>query len=248
MTVDPGTISLLGVVVFDVARWIGVVALLLPIAVAAAWLTGGRRVEGFTIAVGIAAVAAAVALLGVALSFLFALDAVVWAVVIALVDAVVIVALLASRRGRRPEAAGGRSPVRLSGALRGIARQWVALLIGVAAIAVTVAALAIARDSATQTRKETTFTQLWMLPTKSGSSARVGIRNVEDAPRTYHLRVAGPGGSLLAKTVRVRSGATRTARVRLPLTRTPHRITATASAVGFPGERRTVDVWTHAPS
>jgi hypothetical protein len=132
--------------------------------------------------------------------------------------------------------------------LQGLASQWVALLIGACAIAVVVAALVIARDSATQTRRETTFTQLWMLPTKSGRTAALGIRNLEDATRSYRVRVAGPRGSLLARRIRVPSGATRSTRVRLPLTQLPRRITATASAVGFPGERRTVDVWTHAPS
>jgi hypothetical protein len=242
VTVDLPVLSLDAL---DVARLLGAAALLLPIAALAARFAGGRRVEGYTIAVGVAAAAAVVALLGVAISFPTDLGAGVWLVAIVAVDAVAILALILLRR---PRAERDRSPARLSAAISGLAHQWVALLIGALALAVTVAAVAIASDSATQTRRETTFTQLWMLPTKSGRSATLGIRNLEGAPRTYRLRVASAGRPLLSRLIRVPSGATRSTRVGLPLTRLPRRITATASAVGSPGERRTVDVWTHAPS
>jgi hypothetical protein len=232
-------------VVVDLLRCLGVLALLAPIAIAGARLADGRRLDGVAIAIGIASAAAVVALLGIVVSVPFHLTTTAWLAALGALDILLIVAASRSRvreRGRRTRRRRLHVPPIL-GMLRVLAREWVAVLIGAAALAASVAAVAIAHRSAVDARDAVTFTQLWMVPVNGHRSAEVGIRNLENAPLTYRLEISGPGGPLLSRSIRLEAGMSKAMHVKLPQRPLPQQITATALPFGHPDEARRVDMW-----
>ncbi|HEX7083262.1 MAG TPA: DUF1616 domain-containing protein [Gaiellaceae bacterium] len=165
------------------------------------------RAERFAFAVG-ASIAVAV-LAGLALNYApGGLDRRSWAVALAAVT-VGLAAVAAIRRALAvPEPAPWRPGLPTGNQV----------LLGAIAVLLAAAAVGISRLGALQTARETTFTQLWMLPATSASATlRIGLANHEQAAQRYRL-VVRSGGRVLRiwPAVRVEPGGRWDARLALP--------------------------------
>jgi hypothetical protein len=207
----------------NVAGALALAALLVPLAVLAVRRVAERR-DPADVAIGIAAAAALLVAGGLALSVLHGLSTVGWLVVVAVVDAAV---LLFSR--------GGASAIR---------RAAPALLAG-AALCLTVVAVAIAHEGASDQAHEAHFAQFWFVPRGDGATADVGVRNEEQAPAAFHVRVTGPaGGVFLDRTLQLAPGAAWVAPVKLPRDPHPRLMHAVLFRAGSTTPYRRAQVWT----
>lgn len=171
-----------------IAELLGILALLVliaPIGGAAVTLTRARLDLAYAVAVGIAAVIAALVLVGLALSATVGVDAAGWIAGLLVVDLVALAAVLVGRRARgAPEARDSREG--------GMPRRRLLLAgpIAATAVALAVAAVAISHSSAAREDSEITFTQLWILPEdEQSASFEVGVRNLERSTVDYRLTV-----------------------------------------------------------
>jgi hypothetical protein len=207
----------------NVAGALALAALLVPLAVLAVRRVAERR-DPADVAIGIAAAAALLVAGGLALSVLHGLGTVGWLVVVAVVDAGV---LLFSR--------GSASALR---------RAAPALLAGVA-LCLTVVAVAIAREGANDQARDAHFAQFWFVPRGDGSTAEVGVRNEEQAAGAFHVRVTGPdGGVFLDRTLQLAQGAAWVSAVRLPRDPHPRLMHAVLFRPGSITPYRRAQVWT----
>jgi hypothetical protein len=212
----------------DVAGALGLAALLLPAAVAAARARGlGRGDVAQAAVVGIAAAAALLVAAGLLLSAIGGVGTAGWLVVVLVVDCVLLL-------GARDRA--------------GLARRTVPGLLALAALAATVGAVAFSHASARDDARAERFTQLWILP--AGDAAQVGVRNEEGRAARYRLTVEGPpaddgmAGVLLDRTIALDDGREWVGRVVLPLGVGPEKVTARLYRPGGADPYRSVHIWT----
>jgi hypothetical protein len=174
--------------------------------------------------VGIAAVAALLVAGGLTLSVVGALDSTGWLVL-------VLVLVLAA-------AVAARDPVRLA----------VPALLAVVALGLSVGALALSRASAEDHAAETTFSQLWVVERGSAGRAEVGIRNEEQMPVTFQLRVLGPESKgarpLLERTVALEPSQAWSQEIAIPRSSRPERVAAELYRLGETEPYRRAHVWT----
>jgi hypothetical protein len=212
-----------------VASAIVFAALLVPVAIAV-WR---RAAEGpdpvQSVGVGVAFAAALLVAVGLLLSLVGGIGSAGWLAAILIVDAALLLG---------------------TGDRRSLARRTLPALLGVAALAAAVGAVAISHESAVDDAREHTFTQLWMLPRAGGDVADLGVRNQEGAAAVYRLTVRAPesagGEPLLEREVRIGASRTWVGSVSLPPTDRPEQVTAELFRLGGGTPYRTVHVWTPA--
>lgn len=176
------------------------------------------------VVVGIAAVAAFLVAGGLALSVIGALDSSGW---LLLVVAAAIAAAVAAR-----------DPARLA----------VPALLAIVALGLSVGAVALSRASAVDHARDTTFAQLWVVERGSGGRAEVGIRNEEQMPVTFQLRVLGPESQgarpLLERTLALEPSQVWSQEIAIPRSSRPERVAAELYRLGETEPYRRAHVWT----
>lgn len=215
----------IGTTFSHVAGALALAALLVPVGARAVRWAAGRR-DPAQVAVGIAAVMALLVPAGLALSLIGSLEAAGWLATIA---------------------AAGVVAALWTGDPRERRRRLVTALIAVGALGLTVGALAVSHAGAVDQSRDTRFTQFWMVPDRSGRAAQIGVRNEEQAPIAFHVRVIGPppaGGVLLDRAVPLGQSRTWVGTIALPPTAGPGRVQAELFRPGRAAPYRRVHVWT----
>lgn len=184
-----------------------------------------RRDPARAAALAIAAVAAVLVAGGLLLAAVDALDATGWAVV----------ALAAAVAG---VLAASRDPARL------------ALPVALAAVALGtgVGAVSHSRTSALDHARETRFTQLWLVQRDSLGRTEIGVRNEEQVPAAYILRLFGPrsegGRPLVDRSIELGPSEAWSQEVIVPRTPRPERINAELYRLGERRPYRSAHIWT----
>lgn len=172
---------------------------------------------------GIAAAAAALVAGGLALSVFGALDTPGW---IAVVVAGAIALLV-----------GARDP----------GRHALPALLATAAFGLAVGAVALSRASAIDHARETKFTQLWLVQRTTAGRAEVGLRNEEQRPATYRLRVVEPESQgaqpLIERTIRLEPSQAWSEELTIPASPRSELVTAELYRPGDGEPYRAVHVW-----
>lgn len=153
----------------------------------------------YTVALSIAVTV----LSGVLTQLVLALDRVVWALLLAVLTAAI--ALLSKHRRDRWKTSGPR----LLPPPPHLAPSWpVSLVAIVAAIGLGGWAISIASTGARNEQARAEFVELWALPAAGGEEGKVsvGVVNHQGTASSYLVRVAGDGGSLGTRTVRLDDG------------------------------------------
>jgi hypothetical protein len=187
-----------------------------------------RRDAAQAAAVGIAAATAVLVAGGLLLHLFDALDAAGW----------VVVALVAAAAGAL---AAAPDPGRLLAPV----------LLAVAALGLSVGAVALSRESAVDHARETRFTQLWLVERGSSGRAEIGVRNEEQERTEYRLRIFAPqsedGRPLLDRTLTLRPSESWSREIVLPRTASPERVSAELYRAGQPEPHRSAHAWTSPP-
>jgi hypothetical protein len=173
-------------------------------------------------AVGIAAVAALLVAGGLGLSLFGALDQSGW-IAVAVAGAVAVLV-----------------------AARDPGRRAVPALLATVAFGLVVAAVALARDSALDHERGTTFTQLWLVQRSAAGRTEVGVRNEEQRAIVYRLRIAGPRGAppLVDRTLQLGSSQAWSQELVIPAGERPEQVTAELYRPGDATPYRRAHVWT----
>jgi hypothetical protein len=183
-----------------------------------------RGDPGRVAAVGIACAAAALVGGGLALDLAGALDATGWAVVVAVLAAGGIVA--ASDPPRRG----------------------VPALLALAALGLAIGAVALSRASALDYERETHFTQFWLVPAGTGTSAEIGVLNEEGERTAYRVELYAPasrgGPPLVDEKIVLEPGRSWSRRVAMPSTPLPERVNAELYRGSETESHRSAHVWT----
>jgi hypothetical protein len=231
-------------VVASLARSVGVIALLLPIALSAAWSAHARRDRALAGAIALAIAACTLVIVGLVLSSFSGVSLAGWLGALAVVD-LLLLARAARRSGRGFSLL--RRPARARVRVR--SPRLLPTLLGTAALAIVVVAVLLSAASARRQERQSHFTQLWMLATtRAGQpAAEIGVTNVEAGTTSYQLVVASGGRVLLSGPLRLAvSGVWSTV---VSLSPTPQRqlVTATLYRAADPTAYRVTNLWTPAP-
>jgi hypothetical protein len=175
-------------------------------------------------AVGIAALATVLVAGGLALELAGALDSTGWAVLVCVVAAGALVAV--------------RDP----------ARHGVPALLAIAALALAIGAVALARTSARDHERETRFTQFWLVPAGTGTTAEIGVRNQERERTSFRVELYAPetrpGPPLVDEVIVLEAGRSWSRRVAIPATPLPERVNAELYRGSEAEPHRSAHVWT----
>lgn len=225
-------------VLASLARSVGLVALLAPIAVAAARssLAGRDPAVGLTAALAVGA--STLVIVGVVLSSFSGVTLTGWLVGLAIVDLLVIGhALRRAGRGLRRPHIRLRFP------------RPVPTLLGTAALAVVVGSVLMSVASARRQERRSHFTQLWMIASTLGGqpAAKVGVANMESVTASYRIVLRTGGRVLFSAPLRLATSRSWTTEV--TLSATPHRelVTATLYRAADASPYRVTYLWTPAP-
>lgn len=175
-------------------------------------------------AVGIAALATVLTVGGLVLYAIDAPGTAGWTVIVLV--AVTLAALAASR-----------DPLRLA----------VPLLLAAVALGVTVGAVALSHASAVDYARETTFTQLWLVE-RGGGRAELGVRNEEQMPAAFQVRLFAPqsqGGRVLVdRTLELAPSQAWSQEIVVPRTARPERLNVELYRLGETRSYRSGHIWT----
>jgi hypothetical protein len=127
-------------------------------------------------------------------------------------------------------------------------RRVVPTVLAVAALGLTVGAVALSRASAIDHARETSFTQLWMVERPERGRFEIGVRNEEHERVSYRLRVFAPASQerppLLDRTIVLDPSRSWSLELRLPRTARPERVNAELHRTGEARSYRSAHVWT----
>jgi hypothetical protein len=225
-------------VVSSVARDVGGVLLLVPIAVAAARSSLVRRDRVLASMTALAVIASTLVIVGVVLSSFSGVTRAGWFAGLAVVDVLLIG--FAARRGGRGFLHPRRLRVRLPRVLPAV--------LSTAALAAVVGSVLLSVASAQRQERGSHFTQLWMLAATGGvgPAATIGVRNMEGATTSYRIVVRTRRKVLFSAPLRL--GVSRSWSAEVPLSAVPSRtlVSATLYRAGKSTPYRVTDLWTPA--
>ncbi len=222
------------------ARTLGLLVLLLPIAIAAGRWVGAGGDRAAAILAGAAVAVCTVVVGGIVLSSFSGVGAVGWIATLALVDLMLLAVIMVRRHGHvRPLLHGlalkrPRAPRPLTAA------------ISIAALALVAGSVVMSVASAHRQERRVHFTQLWMLPTAqaTGESAEIGVRNFEGRTTSYRISVTAGRTTLFSAPVQLRSSRAWTTSLQLPATTPRELVTATLYRAASPSPYRVTNLWT----